>query len=367
MQLFVFYERGYLRTEIAVNGQIVHPIVDTGSVSFHVVGKNYFEDSCRRYPLDCYNLTFNDLVDQALESFTGEGNVTKIYSGIKYSMRALRKEVEMGIPESIKTRMKFYAVVAVRRQVESLETDTRPHAILGLGYPREEANSILDQLVKRGIISDENRVFTLMLPASNSGIGELTLGSLKPEDPLEPGSLVYLPILHITREYVKWKVMMSALSVDGGGCSIITGPVLLDSGSPSLAGPAHQVDELVGFIMTRARGSKGEEVIRRTTSGSYWLHCDDVKYIPNLELSFDIDQSTWGSLTISREYVVQKLSYRRGMCSLVVRTRNIDFWWLGEPFFRNRTIRFDAHKGRLGMSLVHHKKAITVSDAASEV
>ncbi|KAF4710702.1 hypothetical protein FOZ63_016055, partial [Perkinsus olseni] len=271
-------------------------------------------------------------------------------------MRALKKEVLMGIPESIKTRMKFYAVVAARRQMESLEAKADPEAILGLGYPREGTNSILGQLVKCGFIRNENRVFTLMLPASNSGIGELTLGSLKPEDPLELGSLVYLPILHITGEKVTWKVKMSAISVNGGGCSNIDGPVLLDSGSPSLAGPAHQVNELVRFIMTRARLSKGEQVIRRTTSGSYWLHCDDVKYIPSLEVSFDIDQSTWGSITISREFVVRELSDRRGMCSLVVRARNINYWRLGEPFFRNRTIRFDAQKGRLGMSLIHYKK-----------
>ncbi|KAF4674866.1 hypothetical protein FOZ60_001158 [Perkinsus olseni] len=282
-------------------------------------------------------------------------------------MRALQKEVQMGIPECIKTRMNFYAVVAVRRQMESLETEAEPEAILGLGYPREGTNSILDQLLKRGFIRNGNRVFTLMLPASNSGIGELTLGSLKPEDPLEPGSLVYLPILHITGKNVRWKVMMSAISVVGGGCVAIKGPVLLDSGSPSLAGPAHQVNELVGIIMTRARSSKGEQVIRRTMSGSHWLHCDDVKYIPSLEVSFDIDQSTWGSITISREFVVRELSDRRGMCFLVVRARNIDYWRLGEPFFRNRTIRFDAQKGRLGMSLIHYKKAVTVSDAASAV
>ncbi|KAF4700194.1 hypothetical protein FOZ62_011038, partial [Perkinsus olseni] len=103
--------RSYFRTENAVNGEKVHPIVDTGSVSFYVVGENYFEDWCRRYPPNCYNLPLSELIDQTLQRVTGKRSVTRSYTKLTGSMCSLKKQVELGAPESFKIKMQFYVVV----------------------------------------------------------------------------------------------------------------------------------------------------------------------------------------------------------------------------------------------------------------
>ncbi|KAF4751748.1 hypothetical protein FOZ62_007905, partial [Perkinsus olseni] len=212
-------------------------VADTGSISFHAVGRCYFPDWCERYPYNCYDLSLDEL--EALAT----GTVTfKNYSRSREEIRSMDGLVEStGSSGGFKTEMSLNVVVgALWKSGEGVweSGKGRPQASLGLGLPRSGSNTFLEQLTKSGIIDEP--VFTIRLPDTLAGYGELTLGELEPKKPSERGALVYLPVGVDTLGVRKWSVMLSGISVRGNDQLPIDNFATVDSGDPCLRGPPEQ-------------------------------------------------------------------------------------------------------------------------------
>ncbi|KAF4650721.1 hypothetical protein FOZ61_011089, partial [Perkinsus olseni] len=299
VRLPLLHERGFLRTELLLGGQRVRFVADTGSISFHAVGRCYFPDWCERYPYNCYDLSLDEL--EALAT----GMVTfKNYRRSREEIRSMDGLVESA-SGGFETEMSLNVVVgALWKSVEGVweSGKARPDAILGLGLPRRRSNTFLEQLTKSGIIDEP--VFTIKLPETLAGHGEVTLGELEPKKPSERGALVYFPVGVDTLGVRKWSVMLSAISVRGNDQLPIDNFATVDSGDPCLRGPPEEVEKLISYIMTEAN-KMPRKIVQRGKSGNYyWLLCDDAKYLPDLELKFTSEADSpytllSGSLTAS--------------------------------------------------------------------
>ncbi|KAF4655083.1 hypothetical protein FOZ61_007778 [Perkinsus olseni] len=123
-------------------------------------------------------------------------------------------------------------------------------------------------------------------------------------------------------------------------------------------GPPGQVEELISSVIERARSKEGEGVVKWSTSGYYWLKCDDAKYLPDLHLDFTVEGSgTASRLTISGRYLTRELpeAGNDSPCKLALKPRDRDYWVLGVPLFRGRDIDFDFRTGKLGVTLSREK------------
>ncbi|KAF4718094.1 hypothetical protein FOZ62_025457 [Perkinsus olseni] len=321
VKLPVFYEDGHFRTEVTISSQKVHLLVDTGSVSFHVVARNYFKDSCGPHLKNCYKLS--PATKRALENSKEEGSYTKTYHRLVYDMRPMNGTIQLtGHAKPYKTEMSFHVVVRAWTREDQVEEGAKPAAILGLGPPRQGANSFLDQLVEHGIIKDEERVFTLMLPPSNTENGELIIGNRQRRNASDLGALLHLPIYQRTPQHKRrWEVVLASISVVSATYVRTEQAALLDSGCPFIFGPPNRVEELISSVIEQARLKKGEGVVKWSTSGYYWLKCDDAKYLPDLHLDFAAERSGADSV----------------------------------PLFRGRDVHFDFRTGKLGLTLSREK------------
>ncbi|KAF4679322.1 hypothetical protein FOZ62_007443, partial [Perkinsus olseni] len=131
-----------------------------------------------------------------------------------------------------------------------------------------------------------------MLPPSITENGELIIGNRERTDTSDLGALLHLPIYQRTsRQKRRWEVMLASISVVSGSYVRTEQPALLDSGCPFIFGPPDRVEELISSVIERACSKKGDEVVRWSTSGYYWLKCDDAKYLPDLHLDFSFEGS----------------------------------------------------------------------------
>ncbi|KAF4688408.1 hypothetical protein FOZ60_002808 [Perkinsus olseni] len=353
IRLPLFYERSYLRTELLLGGQRVHFIADTGSISFHAVGRCYFWDWCERYPYNCYDLSVDEL--RALEN----GTVTfKEFDKAMEAIRAMEGLVEStGTSGGFKTEMSLNVVVgALWKSGEGVweSGKARPEASLGLGLPRSGSNTFLEQLTKSGIIDDP--VFTVRLPDTLAGYGEVTLGELEPKKPLERGVLVYFPVGVDILGVPKWSVMLSSISVRGNDQLNIDNFAIVDSGDPSISGPSEEVEKLISYVIKEANRFSGE-IVRRREPGRYWLLCDDSKYLPDLDLKFTSEADSSHTLSIAGELLIKESPglEDKPKCNLNIKEEPMSTWSLGMPLFRNRTIRFDAREGKIGLVVDQEK------------
>ncbi|KAF4698112.1 hypothetical protein FOZ62_023441 [Perkinsus olseni] len=225
-----------------------------------------------------------------------------------------------------------------------------PEASLGLGPPREQSDTFLTQLVEHGVIS--HPVFTLKLPAGDTGRGELTLGRLESREVSEIGNLVYLPIGADASNKRKWAVMLSRMSVGGRDEIDIKSLAVVDSGAGHIAGPPEEAGKLISAFFKRA-DKAAKRAVLKTTTGYHYLRCDDAKYLPDLELKLSTGATAANALFIRGEMLVQKTSRGKGElgCEFLVTERVGSMWTLGRSLFRNRTVRFDAQGGKIGLVL----------------
>ncbi|KAF4742599.1 hypothetical protein FOZ63_027769 [Perkinsus olseni] len=349
IKLPVFYEEGFLRTELILGGEAIHLVVDTGSVSFHVVGQNFFPHWCQHYPYNCYELSPDEL--KALKKRKGK---TRGYVEVEEKMRPMEGQVEVaGMPKPASIGMRLYVVVRAKQRTKtgSWESDqAMPEASLGLGPPREKSDTFLAQLVEHGVIN--HPVFTLKLPAGDPGRGELTLGRLESKEASEAGNLVYLPIGVDASNKRKWAVMLSSITARGRDEIDIKSLAVVDSGAGYIAGPPEEAGKLISAFFKRA-DKAAKRVVLKTTTGYHYLRCDDAKYLPDLELKFSTGVATANALFIRGEMLVQKTSRGKGElgCEFLITERVGSMWTLGRSLFRNRTVRFDAQEGKIGLVL----------------
>ncbi|KAF4752582.1 hypothetical protein FOZ62_027644, partial [Perkinsus olseni] len=156
----------------------------------------------------------------------------------------------------------------------------------------------------------------------------------------------------------RWEVTLASISVVSGTQVRTEQAALLDSGCPFVFGPPGQVEQLISSVIEQARSKKGEGVVRWSTSGNYWLKCDDAKYLPDLHLDFAAERSgTASRLTISGRYLTRELPQagQDSRCELALKPRDRDYWVLGVPLFRGRDMHFDFRTGKLGLTLSREK------------
>ncbi|KAF4655082.1 hypothetical protein FOZ61_007777 [Perkinsus olseni] len=352
VRLPLFYERGFLRTELLLGGQSVRFVADTGSISFHAVGRCYFPGWCERYPYNCYDLSLDELEVLA----TGMVTLPKNYRRSREEIRSMDGLVESA-SGGFETEMSLNVVVgALWKSVEGVweSGKARPEASLGLGLPRRRSNTFLEQLTKSGIIDEP--VFTIRLPDTLAGYGELTLGELEPKNPSERGVLVYFPVGVDILGVPKWSVMLSSISVRGNDQLKIDSLAIVDSGDPFISGPLKEVEKLISYVITEANRFSGE-IVKRRKPGRYWLFFDDSKYLPDLDLKFISEADSFYTLSIPGERLIEKSPglEDKPKCDLNIRQEPMSTWSLGMPLFRNRTIRFDAREGKIGFVVDQEK------------
>ncbi|KAF4688407.1 hypothetical protein FOZ60_002807 [Perkinsus olseni] len=307
IKLPVFYEEYFLRTELLLDGEMIHPVVDTGSISFHAIDRNSFPDWCQRYPYNCCRPLQYEL------GAPGTRGMLKKYFNWLEEMRPVEGQVAfVGASGFVGLGMRLHAVVHTYSWsiVEGwVSGGTNPEASLGLGFPRTGSDTVLEQLLASGVIS--HALFSIRLPANFtenavSGYDELNIGTY----------------------------------------------ALVDSGDFYLAGPPEEAGKLITEFVGEANSGRPEQIVHSTPWGPHWLHCNDAEYLPDLTLRFSTIEGIANTVKIRGKYLVE---FRRiegaPRCILAIERREGWQWTLGVPLFRNRTIRFDARGGSVGLVL----------------
>lgn len=366
IKLPVFHEEGTFRTELEIDGQKLHLLVDTGTVSFHVVAQQYFPEYCQRRSTNCFNLSSGQEREFEHADKREAGTLKKVYHNHAYYLRATEGSVELRPNSSpLQRTIKFRVVFRVRIRNDQEVGGVEPKALLGLGPSRGEQLSFVDRLVESGILGEEERSFTLMFPSSIASHGELTLGMLKPMDREEYGALVYLPISHVPSRHRKWTIGLSCISVSDHACARTDRSALLDSGCPFIFGDPEMIDKLIHWIAEHARRQKGEQVIVNS-SNYHRLNCNDVAHLPDLRLEFAVsEEGVSNSLKIDGPYLVRRIggAGKEPLCKLVLEPWTRNYWIIGAPLFRERAVRFDMARGMVGLVLnrgMPHVSASTV-------
>ncbi|KAF4752583.1 hypothetical protein FOZ62_027645, partial [Perkinsus olseni] len=355
IKLPVFYEEYFLRTELLLDGEMIHPVVDTGSISFHAIDRNSFPDWCQRYPYNCCRPLQYEL------GAPGTRGMLKKYFNWLEEMRPVEGQVAfVGASGFVGLGMRLHAVVHTYSWsiVEGwVSGGTNPEASLGLGFPRTGSDTVLEQLLASGVIS--HALFSIRLPANFTENGELIIGSLEAQRPQESGTLVYLPIA--TTNPRKWTVMLSSIAVSGYDELNIGTYALVDSGDFYLAGPPEEAGKLITEFVGEANSGRPEQIVHSTPWGPHWLHCNDAEYLPDLTLRFSTIEGIANTVKIRGKYLVE---FRRiegaPRCILAIERREGWQWTLGVPLFRNRTIRFDARGGSVGLVLEESWDAVVI-------
>ncbi|KAF4655516.1 hypothetical protein FOL47_009400 [Perkinsus chesapeaki] len=322
-----------LKTELRIFNQLIQLVIDTGSISFHVMLSDLGMDTA----------SFAEAINE-------EALTVKKYGRVQIDLLPIGGAVAL-LPA--RTSLKMELGVGISASIANGEEREISEGIslLGLGFPRKQSGSFLQQLITHGVI--KHNVFTIVV--DNEGNGELLLGQLKPQETREVGTLVYLPLFN-GHYNLKWRVYLAKISNGHssltyfGNDIVINAPALLDSGAWSIGCPEESIAELILLIQTTATRMKKHQVW--VGQGiSIYVQCDDVKYFPDLKLHFKLEDGTTMSTTIKPRHYVYDLDPGTvdGLCKL--RLKYSKRWLLGTPFFLGRAIRFNGIDQTVGLAL----------------
>ncbi|KAF4742792.1 hypothetical protein FOZ63_005526 [Perkinsus olseni] len=339
-----------LYARLNISAQIVDFAIDTGTISFHGVGQNFYEKRCRRtYFKECYRLG-----PQELRAMKNEAPEDKGYSNsLMKRIYAVRGDVSFTSAPQTAVNMRFGVVtdawyITPGGLLKSRGEDV--HSLLGLGFPRRGSDTFLEQLLAAKVINKTGFTITV----DNDGGGKLVIGSLKPRSPTETGSLVYLPLTSIPYKSQKWDVSVARVFIHPVGRSPhnirVNSSVLIDSGSPGVAAPQPFVDKLFSvFTRNWRKTHRGNPDHKRNEYGLL-IDCDDTEYVPDLSVRFYTGLGRTMLLTIPKRHLVAPVQAPSGHTCLIS-AKVWPSWVFGMPIFRGRSIRFDVDKKAIGFIL----------------
>ncbi|KAF4655877.1 hypothetical protein FOL47_009249 [Perkinsus chesapeaki] len=326
----------YFMTELLVENQPLGMVVDTGSISFHVMSNHL--------------VSHDGLKERAMDALQKKSLKVKKYENVRVYMVSVQGSLSLPSTHNI-LEMDFNVGIGAREVTPSGEVRVyHVHSLLGLGFPRHPSGSFLQQLIAHGVIQQE--YFTVTV--DRYGNGEVLLGELKPQDAQEAGELVYLPIYVDSRHRKRWEVYVTNIrcyfSPERFFNVKVEAPALIDTGAPGIHGPKNQINLLIRAASFAASEVRGKNITTNNSRTVFYISLDEVKYLPKLHVFFSLGGGKTMSLAIDPHQYINHVT------SPSVKSRHVFMgasqgWSLGMPLFRGRSVRFDAIKGAIGLAL----------------
>ncbi|KAF4660036.1 hypothetical protein FOL47_007315 [Perkinsus chesapeaki] len=331
-------QRPYIQThgyallgDVAVDGQVMHALVDTGIAALYFTGKDWYEHfthpgACITLPTGCYQCPGGCAVGPLTPIIYTDGTKVDIFSHLGQLAFAL------GTVNSIQ-----FGVVAGQQPGPDILVPTNAiglglRAILGY-------RSLMTQL--QGKI--QGQTFAMYLRDSAGTFkGELLLGGGDPRVYVAP--LHYVPLLS-QQEYL---VTLDTLQVGGGPKRTgMNKPILIDSGGQGLIIPQSFAGGFIRDISDRVSEAAGTrvQITWIPTLGIWEFGCSYISYFPML--LFGLGHGGSVLLTVAGKYYTRNFG---GICSLAIGQNPGDSWVLPDFLVIDRYVEFQPSQGRVGFA-----------------
>ncbi|BFF95371.1 aspartic proteinase [Drosophila madeirensis] len=287
---------------------------DTGSSDLWIPNAN-----CSTCIKTCGNAVFQAAKSK---SFVANGTAFKITYGIgKVSGVIATDTVSI---EQISIKNQGFGLVSQTDTCSSFD------GVLGLAYPvvsLTEQKPPFYQMIEQKLV--DQPIFSFHLKSNTSDGGSLILGGSNSS--LYHGSLTYV---NVTQQKL-WKFTMDYIGFPSRKCRRCNGcNAIMDSGTSLLVGPTEDITQLNRKIDAKYN----------STNGLWEVPCARITHLPVLELGIAGKKF----LVRPQEYII---AYEDNVCiSGFMDLAGINFWIIGDVFFREHYLLFDVEQNRIGIA-----------------
>ncbi|SPP79963.1 cathepsin D [Drosophila guanche] len=288
---------------------------DTGSSDLWIPNAN-----CTTCAKTCDNSVFQAAKSK---SFVANGTAFKITYGIGEVSGVLATDtVSIG---QISIKNQGFGLVSQTDTCSSFD------GVLGLAYPAvalTRQKPPFYQMIEQKLV--DQPIFSFHLKSNTTDGGSLILGGSNSS--LYHGSLTHVNVT----EQKLWKFTMDYIGFPSRKCRRCNGcNAIMDSGTSLLVGPTEDITQL-----NRKIGAK-----YNTTNGLWEVQCARIKYLPVLELGIAGKKFH----VRPQEYII---AYEDNVCITgFMDLAGINFWIIGDVFFREHYLLFDVEQNRIGIAV----------------